>query len=79
MLDEIKYIYRRLRIRWHAVAVAVAAVLPALLMYLEGIDLRPILAHVLPENYVELIAALLPLVLAVMRPMVHLEAPEDDE
>jgi hypothetical protein len=75
MLNELKDLWARVRVRWHAVAVAVIAALPTLLLYLEGIDLRPILAHFLPENYVELIVALLPFVIAFMRPMVHLEEP----
>lgn len=79
MLDELKYLLARLRVRWQALVAALVLAAPSLLLYLDGIDMRPILAYVLPDNYVELIAVLLPLVLAVMRPMVHLEAPEDDE
>jgi hypothetical protein len=57
VLSELNEIYRRLKIHWHAVAVVVAAMLPTLLLQLEGIDLRPILAHFLPENYVDIIVA----------------------
>ncbi|MCP1937383.1 hypothetical protein J2R95_003178 [Bradyrhizobium japonicum] len=79
MFSELNDIYARLRVHWHAVAVAVVAALPTLLLYLEGIDLRPILAHVLPANYVDLIVALLPFMLLVMKPLIHLEDPKDDE
>lgn len=78
MLNELSDIWARLKIHWHAVAVTVIAAAPAVLMQLEGIDLRPILAHVLPENYVDIIVALLPFALAIMKPMVHLEDPADD-
>jgi hypothetical protein len=77
MLNELSDLWARLRVRWHAVAVALVAMVPTLLLYLDGVDLRPILAHVLPANYVELIVALLPFVLAIMKPMIHLEEPED--
>lgn len=78
MLNELKDLWARVRVRWHAVAIALVAALPTIFLYLEGIDLRPILAHVLPENYVDIIVALLPFVLALMKPMVHLEDPADD-
>jgi hypothetical protein len=78
MLTELKDIWARLKVHWHAVAVAFVAMLPTLLYQLEGIDLRPILSHFLPEHYVELIIALLPFVLLVMKPMLHLEEPEDE-
>jgi hypothetical protein len=60
------------------VGVALIAILPTLLYQLQGIDLRPILAHFLPENYVELIIYLLPFALLVMKPMLHLEEPVDE-
>jgi hypothetical protein len=78
MLTELKDIWARLKIHWHALAVAGVAMLPTLLYQLEGIDLRPILSHFLPEHYVELIIAMLPFVLLVMKPMLHLEEPEDE-
>ena len=79
MLNELSDIWARLKIHWHAVAVALVAALPTLLLYLEGIDLRPILSQFLPEHYVDLIVALLPFLLRVMKPLVHLEDPKDDE
>jgi hypothetical protein len=78
VLAELKDLWARVRVRWHAVALALVAALPTLFLYMEGIDLRPILAHVLPENYVDIIVALLPFVLAVMKPMIHLEDTSDD-
>jgi hypothetical protein len=77
MLNEISDLWARLKIHWHAVAVAVVAAIPAVLLQLEGVDLRPILSHVLPEHYVDLIVTLLPFVLALMKPMIHLEDPKD--
>jgi hypothetical protein len=79
MLTELKDICARLKIHWHALAVAFVAMLPTLLYQMEGIDLRPILSHFLPDNYVELIISLLPFALLVMKPMIHLTEPEDDE
>jgi hypothetical protein len=78
MLKELSDIWARLKIHWHAVAVAFVAILPTLLYQLEGIDLRPILSQFLPANYVEIIIAALPFVLLVMKPLVHLTEPEDD-
>lgn len=78
MLNEISDIWARLRVHWHAVAIAFVAMLPELLYQLQGVDLRPILSHILPANYVDLIIAALPFVLLVMKPMVHLEEPADD-
>lgn len=78
MLSELSDIWARLKIHWHAVAVAVIAVLPTLLYQLQGIDLRPILSQFLPANYVELIIAALPFLLLVMKPMLHMEEPKDD-
>ena len=78
MLKELSDIWARLKIHWHAVAVAFVALLPELLYQLQGIDLRPILSHFLPEHYVELIIAALPFVLLLMKPVVHLTEPEDD-
>ncbi|MGY3589355.1 hypothetical protein [Bradyrhizobium sp. USDA 4350] len=78
MLKELSDIWARLRVHWHAVAVAVIASLPVLLSQLEGIDLTPILAHIIPAEYVPLVVTLLPFVLAVMRPMIHMEEPKDD-
>jgi hypothetical protein len=78
MLNEISEIWGRLKVHWHAVAVAAIAVLPTLLYQLEGIDLRPILSQFLPSNYVELIISLLPFALLVMKPMLHMEDPKDD-
>lgn len=78
MLSELKDLLQRLRVRWHAVVAALILAAPSLLLYFEGIDLRPILAHFLPENYVEVIVSLLPFVIAFMKPMIHLEDPSDD-
>jgi hypothetical protein len=79
MLSELKDIWARLKVHWHALGLAVVAVLPELLYQLQGIDLRPILSRFLPSNYVELIISLLPFVLLVMKPVVHLEDPKDTE
>jgi hypothetical protein len=42
------------------------------------VDLKPILAYVLPANMVDLVVALLPFVLLVMKPMLHMEEPKED-
>jgi hypothetical protein len=78
MLNELSDIWSRLKIHWHAAAVAFVSLLPSLLYYLQGVDLRPILSQFLPENYVELIIAALPFLLLVMKPVLHMEDPKDD-
>jgi hypothetical protein len=78
MLNELSAIWARSASIGTPWAVAVIAALPILLSQLEGIDLRPILAHIIPADYVDLVVALLPFVLAIMKPMVHLEEPEDE-
>lgn len=78
MLNELSDIWARLRVHWHALAVAVIAALPVLLTQLDGIDLKPFLSIIIPADYVDLVVALLPFVLAVMRPMIHMEEPKED-
>lgn len=78
MLNELSDIWSRLKVHWHAVVVAFVALLPELLYQLDGIDLRPILSHVLPANYVDMVITALPFVLLVMKPMLHLEEPKDE-
>lgn len=76
MLSELSDIWARLRVHWHALAVALIAALPILIEQLDGVDLKPFLSHIIPADYVDLVVALLPFVLAVMRPLVHLEEPD---
>lgn len=78
MLKELADIRARLRVHWHAVAVAILAALPVLLTQLDGVDLTPILSHIIPAEYVPIVVALLPFVLAVMKPMIHMDEPKDD-
>ncbi|WP_368508100.1 hypothetical protein [Bradyrhizobium lupini] len=78
MLNELSDIWARLRVHWHAVAVAVIAALPVILTQLEGVDLTPLLSHIIPAEYVPIVVSLLPFVLAIMRPMIHMEEPKDD-
>lgn len=63
----------RLRVRLGALAAALITALPVLLDQLGVIDLKPILAHVLPEEWAGLLVGLLPFVLAFLKPLVHLE------
>jgi hypothetical protein len=79
MLNELSDIWGRLKVHWHAVAVALIAALPVILQQLDGIDLRPILAQLLPAQYVDLVIALLPFLLLVMKPMLHMEEPASEE
>jgi hypothetical protein len=79
MLSELKDIVRRIEVHWHALALTVVAMLPVLLEQLDGIDLHPILSHIIPANDVDLVIALLPFLLAVMRPMIRMSDKEDDD
>lgn len=78
MLSELHDIVTRIRVHWHAVVVAVITMVPLLLQQLDGVDLTPILSYLIPEHYVPLVVSLLPFVLVVMRPMVHLEDTDPD-
>jgi hypothetical protein len=78
MLNELSDLWARLRVHWHAVAVAVVAAAPCHASPAAG-GRRPAadpLARA-PRNYVDLIVTLLPFVLAIMKPMIHLEDPKD--
>jgi hypothetical protein len=78
MLNELSDIWARLRVHWHAVGGRpgrrAAHAAPQLGRHRPAADpgARP------PEHYVDLIVALLPFVLALMKPMIHLEEPKDD-
>jgi hypothetical protein len=67
----------RLRVHWHAVAVAFTAALPILLDQLGVLDLKPMLSNFLAPEYVSLIIALMPFMLAFVKPLVHVAPPED--
>lgn len=69
MTDFIK----RVRVRWHVVAIAALAALPEILNWLGVIDLRPILSVFLPSNYVDLIVGVLPFALMFVRSIVSVE------
>lgn len=76
MIDKLKALWARVTVRWHVVLTAFIAALPEILNYLGIIDLRPLLAHFLPDNYVDLIVGALPFVLAFLKPLVIVEPPE---
>lgn len=76
---ELQDFWRRLRVRWHVLGVAFLAALPAIVEWLSGIDLRPILTHFLPDNTVEMIVGALPFLLIFLKSAVHTEEKEPDE
>lgn len=77
MFDKLKSLWGRATVHWHVLLAAFIAALPSILNYLGVIDLRPILAHFLPDNYVSLIIGVLPFVLAFLKPLVAVAPPED--
>lgn len=76
-------LWARLEVHWHAVAVLLIAAAPGILDWLGVIDLKPLLMHVVPENVADLIVAILPFILAFVRPMLAVTptapALEEDE
>ena len=77
MLDKLKALWERLRVRWHVLAVALLAAAPEILNYLGVIDLKPILAQFLPENWVSLIVGILPFVLVFLKSVISVEPVKD--
>jgi hypothetical protein len=76
---EMQDFWKRLRVRWHVLAVAFVAALPSIIEWLSGIDLRPILAHFLPDHTVEMIVGALPFLLIFLKSAVHTDAPEETD
>lgn len=67
MLDKLKDLWSRLKVRWHVLVLACAAAAPEILNYLGLIDLRPILSQFLNEGTVNLIVSILPFALVFVK------------
>lgn len=76
MIDKLKALWERLRIRWHVVVLALLAASPEIITYLSGLDLKPILSHFLSASTVDLVVGLLPFLLIFLKSAVHLDAEE---
>lgn len=75
-------LWHRIEVHWHAVVLALIAATPSILDWLGVVDLKPILAHFMPEHVADFIVAILPFVLAFVRPMIVVAASkplEEDE
>jgi len=77
MFDKLKALWKRLRVRWHVLAVALLAAAPEILNYLGIIDLKPILSQFLPENWVSLIVGIMPFVLVFLKSAISVEPVAD--
>ena len=77
MIEKIKALWARLQVRWHVLMVALAAAAPDILDQLGIIDLKPILAQFLPENWVSLIVGILPFVLVFLKSVISVEPVKD--
>jgi hypothetical protein len=79
MTEYLKDLWSRVTVHWHVLLAAVLAALPGILDYLGVIDIRPLLEHFLPDNWVNLIVAVLPFVLMFLKPMIAVEPVETEE
>lgn len=79
MLDKLKSLWARLRVRWYVLLAALAAAAPDILNYLGFIDLRPILSQFLPDNYVSLIVGILPFALVFLKSAISVEPKTEDD
>lgn len=77
MLDKLKSLWARLRVRWHVLVLAFAAAAPEILNYLGLIDLRPILSQFLPEAWVSIVVGILPFALVFVKSAFSVE-PKDE-
>lgn len=79
MLDYIKDLWSRVTLHWHVLLAALVAAAPSLLDWIGVIDVKPILIHLgLPEHTADFIVAVLPFVLAFLKPMLVMEPKEDE-
>lgn len=78
MIEKLKALWARVEVRWHVVVIALVAASPEILNWLQVVDLRPILAHFLPDNWVSLIVGILPFVLIFLKSAVSV-APKEAE
>lgn len=63
----------RIRVRWHALVVALCGAMPVLLDQLGVIDLKPILHHFMNDEIAALVVGLMPFYIAFLKPMFRLE------
>jgi len=79
MLDKLKSLWARLRVRWYVLLAALAAAAPDILNYMGLIDLRPILSQFLPDNYVSMIVGILPFALVFLKSAVSVEPASEED
>jgi hypothetical protein len=68
-----------MEVHWHAVYAMILTALPVLLDRLGYIDLQPIFEHFMSPEWAALLVGCMPLVLAFLKPMVAVSAPEDTQ
>lgn len=78
MIETLKGMWARFEVHWHAVAIAMVAVVPEALDKLGIIDLRPILEPFLGYEKTNALLGLLPIVLLFMRPVLKLNEHAED-
>jgi hypothetical protein len=76
-MDTIKSFVKRIRVRLWPFVAALLAALPYVLDYVGMLDLRPIMIYLFGEDRGALMTPLLVLVLAILKPAIHLEPEED--
>lgn len=79
MLDKLKSLWARLRVRWYVLLAALAAAAPDILNYMGLIDLRPILSQFIPDNYVSMIVGILPFALVFLKSAVSVEPASEED
>lgn len=79
MLDKLKSLWARVRVRWYVLLAALAAAAPDILNYMGLIDLRPILSQFLPDNYVSMIVGILPFALVFLKSAVSVEPASEED
>lgn len=79
MITTLKDMLHRLEVHWHVVAAAFVTAVPVLMNQLGYIDLQPILERFLSPELADLVVAVLPFVLAFLKPMIHVAEEESEE
>lgn len=77
MIEKLKALWARLRVRWHALVIALVAAAPEILNYLGAIDLRPILEHFFSPDTAGFIVGVMPFALLFLKPAFHLSDEEE--
>jgi hypothetical protein len=70
-------ILSRVRVSWHALVAALVMALPILLQQLQVVDLKPLLAHYLGDDWATLLVALMPFYIALLKPMISVAPPPE--